>query len=274
MTDEKKDLKATTALPERLIRRVLEGVGEVVDRKLGRAVDLKSLVTTAMLVTQARKAINSGLRDEGRKGKIAPHVLKLKIEWQVMADTDADTITHVEHEILAAAIDHVNDNRYRTLAPLEIVTDADIFTEGTSVTATFGDFAEELALADNAKKLGKDAPATKLNLEPPKPGHPVKARALLPAGAVDFDLIFQAGGRRLSVGRGKDNDLRLQDGSVSKTHAALVMNDDGDLIVADTGSTNGTSINGERLAYGTSKKIETGDVVGFGFIEVRFYRQG
>jgi hypothetical protein len=273
MTDDKTDKKATTILPERLIRRMLEGVGEVVDRRLGRAVDLKNGVTTAMLVTQARKAISQAIRDEGRKGQIAPHALKLKVEWGTYSETDPEIMQDVEHEILAAAIDHVNDNRFRTLAPLQIITEADIFSEGMTVTAGFGEFTEELARADEAKKHGTGASPAKLNLEPPIPDRQVSARALLPDGAVEFDLVLKPGGRRLSVGRGKDNELRLQDGSVSKVHAALVMNILGDLLVADTGSTNGTFLNGNRLAYGTSQKITDTDVVRFGFIEVRFHQK-
>jgi pSer/pThr/pTyr-binding forkhead associated (FHA) protein len=77
----------------------------------------------------------------------------------------------------------------------------------------------------------------------------------------------------MSVGRASDNDLILNDKSVSKIHAALVMNREGTLMVADTGSTNGTYINGRRIAYGEARQIEDGDVVGFGNIEVRFRRE-
>ena len=57
--------------------------------------------------------------------------------------------------------------------------------------------------------------------------------------------------------------------SVSKIHAALLMSSEGTLLVADTGSTNGTYLNGRRISYGESRLIEEGDVVGFGDIEVR-----
>jgi pSer/pThr/pTyr-binding forkhead associated (FHA) protein len=49
-----------------------------------------------------------------------------------------------------------------------------------------------------------------------------------------------------------------------------MLNREGTLLVADTGSTNGTFINGRRIAYGEARQIEDGDVVGFGDIEVRF----
>jgi pSer/pThr/pTyr-binding forkhead associated (FHA) protein len=78
------------------------------------------------------------------------------------------------------------------------------------------------------------------------------------------------GGKRLSVGRISDNELALNDASVSKIHAALLMNHEGTLLVADTGSTNGTFINGRRISYGEARQIEAGDVVGFGDVEVRF----
>jgi pSer/pThr/pTyr-binding forkhead associated (FHA) protein len=64
----------------------------------------------------------------------------------------------------------------------------------------------------------------------------------------------------------------LHDTSVSKIHATLLMNQQGTLLVADTGSTNGTFINGRRISYGEARQIADGDVVGFGDVEVRFRR--
>jgi pSer/pThr/pTyr-binding forkhead associated (FHA) protein len=48
------------------------------------------------------------------------------------------------------------------------------------------------------------------------------------------------------------------------------MNREGTLLVSDTGSTNGTFINGRRIAYGEARHVEDGDVIGFGDVEVRF----
>ena len=63
------------------MRRVLEGVGEVVDRKLGRTVDPKTGVTTDNLIHRMNALIDRRVRDEKGKGRIAPHHLKLKVEW-------------------------------------------------------------------------------------------------------------------------------------------------------------------------------------------------
>jgi pSer/pThr/pTyr-binding forkhead associated (FHA) protein len=51
-----------------------------------------------------------------------------------------------------------------------------------------------------------------------------------------------------------------------------MLNREGTLLLADSGSTNGTFINGRRIGYGEARQIEDGDVVGFGDVEVRFKR--
>jgi hypothetical protein len=228
---EEKKKKPEGALPERFLRRLLEGMGAAVDRGLGREVETKSGLTTNMLLERMKLLIDERVRDEGAKGQIAPHHLKLKIEWGTHSEAAPEVIEALEHEVLAAAIDHINDHRYRTLAPLNIETEVDIFITGIAVDPTFGEFEEELRKADEERRreaeLGK-----------------------------------------VKIPKGAPNDK-----SVSKSHAALVMNREGTLMVADTGSTNGTYINGRRIAYGEARQIEDGDVVGFGNIEVRFRRE-
>ena len=271
--EKKRDKKHEDAMAERLLRRMLEGMGSVVDRGLGRKVESKSGLTTTALIERMKRLIDERVRNEGRKGHIAPHLLKLKVEWGTHSEAEPEVLQQLEHEILAAAIDHVNDHRYRTLAPLKVVTEVDIFTTGVSVDPTFGEFEEQLKQQDEER--ARAAEVSKANI--PKGAtsiHDVKitARATFRGAPHEFTLYFKPGGRRLSVGRGADNDMCLNDGSVSKIHAALVMSREGTLLVADTGSTNGTYINGRRIAYGEARQIEEGDVVGFGDIEVRFRR--
>jgi len=53
-------------------------------------------------------------------------------------------------------------------------------------------------------------------------------------------------------------------------HASISVDVEGRLSVADTGSTNGTFINGERIAYGKAVPFSESDTVGFGSVEVQF----
>jgi pSer/pThr/pTyr-binding forkhead associated (FHA) protein len=52
-------------------------------------------------------------------------------------------------------------------------------------------------------------------------------------------------------------------------HASLMLNSEGKLVIADTGSTNGTYLNDERIAYGKAIEIFGEDKVKFGSIDVR-----
>ena len=274
MTDEHKPptkKKREEALPERLFRRVLEGMGDVVDRKFGRTVEPKGGLTTSQLIDRMKRLIDERVRDEGRKGRIAPHHLKLKIEWGTHSEAPPEIIKDLEHEVLAAAIDHVNDHRYRTLGTLKIETEVDIFTTGISVDPTFGEFEEELRKADEARRQAKLEKPHRSPFEKTPPVDLI-ARVTIGDRSQEIPLALIPGGRRLSVGRVSDNELSLNDASVSKIHAALMLNAQGTLLVADTGSTNGTFINGRRIAYGEARQIEEGDVVGFGDVEVRFRR--
>jgi hypothetical protein len=271
MAEQKPDKKREEALPERLLRRVLEGVGEAVDRGLGRKSNSQAEFTTTRLIERMKRLIDERVRDEGRKGRIAPHLLKLKVEWGTHSEAPPEILKELEHEVLAAAIDHVNDHRYRTLAPIRVETEVDIFTTGVSVSPTFGEFEEDLKKQDEDKRRAEELGTPNIPKTAPHiPDVSFNVHIMLPDGARNAQLVFKPGGRRLSVGRGKDNELMLNDGSVSKVHAALLVNREGTLLVADTGSTNGTFINGRRIAYGEARQIEEGDVVAFGDIEVRF----
>ncbi|HJS24011.1 MAG TPA: FHA domain-containing protein [Pyrinomonadaceae bacterium] len=256
------------ALPERILRRVLEGMGSVVDRRLGRTVEPRSGLTTSKLIERMKRLIDERVRDEGRKGRIAPHHLILKVEWGTHSEAPPEILHDLKNEVLAAAIDHINDHRYRTLGPVTVDAEVDIFTTGISVDPTFGEFEEDLRRQDEemrAAKTGVPIPGA----APPMPDIEVIARVTFPNGTREIPLIFKPGGRRLNVGRAADNELSLNDKSVSKIHGALLMTTEGTLLVADTGSTNGTYLNGRRIAYGESRLIEDGDVVGFGDVEVR-----
>src|SRR5678815_4213176 len=130
MTEELKPLpkkRREEALPERLLRRVFEGMGDVVDRKFGRTVQPKGGLTTSQLIERMKRLIDERVRDEGRKGRIAPHHLKLKVEWGTHSEAPPEILKELEHEVLAEAIDHINDHRYRTLAPIAVESEVDIF---------------------------------------------------------------------------------------------------------------------------------------------------
>jgi hypothetical protein len=270
--------KRDEALAERLLRRVLDRVGAVVDRSLGRAVEPQSgFTTTTRLIERMNRLIDERVRDDQRQGgRVAPHLMKLKIEWGTHSEAAPEAVKELENEVLAAAIDHINNQRLRTLAPVEVETLVDIFTTGITVDPSYGAFEEELQREDEERARAA-AGATPPSSSPGAAGAAgaaknvvVHARVNVGKESEDSTLYFKPGGRRLSVGRATDCDLSLPHPSVSKIHAAILMNREGTLLVSDTGSVNGTYINGRRINYGEARQLEDGDVVGFGDVEVRF----
>jgi ABC-type multidrug transport system ATPase subunit/pSer/pThr/pTyr-binding forkhead associated (FHA) protein len=67
--------------------------------------------------------------------------------------------------------------------------------------------------------------------------------------------------RTIRIGRAVDNDLVVDDLSVSRAHAELRTRPDGRYEIADLGSHNGTFLNGQPVLYAV---VEPGDLIGIG----------
>ena len=72
---------------------------------------------------------------------------------------------------------------------------------------------------------------------------------------------------RISVGRARNKDIVLRDGSVSKFHAWFEKSAAGLLRVADAGSKNATRVNGRVLGVRELTPVRPGDLVTFGSVE-------
>lgn len=83
-------------------------------------------------------------------------------------------------------------------------------------------------------------------------------------GGESKDLTFDK--TEIRVGRVRDNDIVLPKGNVSKHHCRLVLQN-GQLLVEDLGSTNGTYVNGRKIGEATS--ISTADKVFVGDFAIR-----
>lgn len=77
-----------------------------------------------------------------------------------------------------------------------------------------------------------------------------------------FDLIDN----RITVGRSSDNNIHIDDKTVSSRHATLVFNGQ-EYILKDLNSTNGTRVNDRRI---TDTKLSNGDHIRFGGVELQY----
>ncbi len=88
----------------------------------------------------------------------------------------------------------------------------------------------------------------------------------LPDGPVTHELSES----EITVGRISDNMIEIVDASVSSHHASLSLAEDGDYVLTDLGSTNGTELNGKEIAEGEAHKLQAGDKIRFGNIDVAY----
>lgn len=72
------------------------------------------------------------------------------------------------------------------------------------------------------------------------------------------------------IGSGPENDLPIQDSSLSKTHARLLSNGSGWSLV-DSNSTNGTYVNGMKVEAGLPQPLKGGDIVTLGRMSFTYY---
>ena len=259
---------------EWLLSGVLTKLGDMFDSLTGRRWTPSSSLATSELSEKLKKLLDIEVKDLGKKGKFVPHNIKLKMQWDKFSTDSEDAIRRLENELTIAAIDHINDNRYHTYAPIKLQITPDYFTEGVKLLVSFDKFDEEKReAAVNVTvpqiKVGDYLPELPPELKPEPEAETFIAAFSLNGKPKQVELKFREKTRR-SVGRSKENDLPLEDQSVSKIHAALVLNSEKQLMVADTGSTNGTFINDKRIAYGRAFPIAAADKVKFGNIEVTF----
>ena len=254
------------------VRGILTRVGETFDRLTGRNWKPSSGLATSELIERLKQLLDAQAKDIGGSRKFVPHHIKLKMQWDKFS-TDAEAaIQKLENELLIAAIDHINDKRYYTYAPLKLEIKPDYFTEGVKLLASFDNFGDEETEREAAINVSLPDLKNVIVNSPPEIAVEPEKEIFIASFVVKEkprikELAFAAR-RRLSVGRTKENDLWLDDESVSKIHAALILNSEKHLVVADTGSTNGTFINGERIAYGRAFAVQAGDKLRFGTVEV------
>ena len=70
----------------------------------------------------------------------------------------------------------------------------------------------------------------------------------------------------ITFGRAPDNMLEIEDASVSSHHGTLTLQD-GDYVLRDVGSTNGSRLHGKDLATDTDYHLQDGDSVRLGKVE-------
>jgi pSer/pThr/pTyr-binding forkhead associated (FHA) protein len=97
---------------------------------------------------------------------------------------------------------------------------------------------------------------------------------LLAAGeSLAIALLARDGGPVVRLGRASENDLVIDDGTLSRGHLVLTRDAPGAWSVADAGSSNGTKLDGVKLGR-APVRIEPGARIDAGAVRLTFYDAG
>lgn len=174
-------------------------------------------------------------------------------------------------ELEKFANERATERGYAMLAPAEVTLSAD----GGLQTGTF---QVRATLVDTPLRPPGDEPAL-------QPEDFTQTRAMrpleMPLGPTGFEAVHLTGTiggkrvtwsvdkERVTIGRGLDNMVVLDDASVSRRHAEL-LRQGGRLEIRDLGSRNGTWVNAARV---TISPVAPGDEVAFGAVQLEVARR-
>lgn len=254
---------------DRLFRGVLTRLGDSLDRFTGRK-RTSSSIATSQLIKRLIAVIESEKRVVEGKGVFVPHNIRLKLQWDKFSDEDEENIEKLRDELCIAAMDHINDQQYFTEAPLSLEVRKDYFVEGVKMLVSFEDLsAVDLSAAAANVTMAGSIPSDLSVSKDPELDKPLAMTFRFTTAKGDLvETVGVSAGDRIKVGRHISNDVVIDDPSVSKFHCSLVIGSGGSALIADTGSTNGTTFNGERIEYGKAVPMEQDGIIVVGDISV------
>lgn len=204
---------------EKLLRRWLEKVGAGADELVGKDA---SALSPESLMSALFQAVESHLaEDQHGVRRIAPAQMTVALSYEVYTQIAEAVIETVRQELTEAVVAYIHDHRY-------------VLRPGLTLTMTCDPFLRQ---------------PFAVRVEPRPSSAAGKSWWLVATGGRRIALHWgePQAPKRLTVGRGKDNDIVVDEPTVSRFHASLTLNPRGEIIVSDLGSANGTFVNGQRI---------------------------
>jgi hypothetical protein len=263
MADEKDSLLDKA---ESLARRMFERLGAKLDNKLG-APEQESLSFKEVddLIAKTERAIDANLRvDSKGTRRVAPHLFKVMFTYERALNLSRKNIEILHNELKSAIFEYLTNRRYEAQGEIQISIVRDFFEKSTAVKTAFD--AKDLAV--NAT----DILWPRASEEPPKdalqkvPG--VCAIHLRGEDGDQYRFALKAGSQPVCIGRAAGNRIRIEDTSISRVHCSFALRSDGQVVLADLNSSNGTSVNGQALHANEARAIHPGDALTVGDIRL------
>lgn len=240
---------------ESLARRVLERLGSKVDDKLASG-DSHTLNAHVIgdLTSRIEHIIDSSLKeDEGGTRRLAPNRFKVLFTYEETSTLSPQYIEAVGKELTDSVFEFINNRRYVTTGPVEVLAGRDLFAKTTVVKASFD------CDASHGDALNSDSVS---RTEQPR------VISLTSAEPRSYRVELRPEGAPAYIGRAADNAVRIDDPSISRLQCSLSLRSDGRVLIGDLGSANGTCVNHQLLGRDEARPLKPGDIIRVGDFEL------
>ncbi|MBO0858267.1 MAG: DUF3662 domain-containing protein [Chloracidobacterium sp.] len=243
-------------------RRLFERIGAAIDFALRRGGGFEggARADLASLAPLIERTIEDQLKKEDSR-LIAPNLIELRYDYETYTRMGAARREALQHELDSNIYEYIYNRRYTTLGEVQVRIAYDAFTRGLEIKSSFGKPIPAV-VSQNSPSPGDEAAPTGqakngiIEIALQIPGYSSRPRTRVTHGA-----------EPVGIGRNSANVIVIDDSTVSNFHAALTLSVNGDLILADRASSNGTYVNGVPIETGGRLIVRDGDRLKFGDIE-------
>lgn len=187
---------------------------------------------------------------------LAPDIIEVRFDYETFAGFDDKHRAFLSRELASNINEYVHNRRYTVDRTVQVRLRSDPFTKTVKAAAAFS--SDSSGAVESPKAVSMQRPGAKALRT---------LRFISPAGSMELCTELTHGESAAGLGRSRDNALIVNDSSVSNFHAALSLSAEGEVLIADLGSSNGTSVNGVLIERGRRKPVRSGDRIRFGDVD-------
>ncbi|HVF88439.1 MAG TPA: FhaA domain-containing protein [Blastocatellia bacterium] len=241
-------------------RRLLERLGSRVDSK--EAAETLSPREVGEITSRIERAVESSLReDKNGVKRVAPNRFKVLFTYEDVSRLNSAYVEALAVELKTTIYEYINNRRYETTGPVVVEAGRDVFAPATVVQALFDSSA---ASKDPGSGSEKSAAS---NAAKQAPG--VRTITLEGAGGLAYSVNLSAEGAPAYIGRAAGSAVRIDDPSISRLHCSIALRSNGEIVISDLGSSNGTSTNSMHLGENEARALSKDDTIRVGDIQLK-----
>jgi hypothetical protein len=243
---------------EGFARRLLERLGSRVDSK--ETSETLSPREIGEITSRIERAIEAELKED-KKGvrRVAPNRFKVLFTYEDISHLNSAYVEALAVELKTTIYEYINNRRYETTGPVVVETGRDVFASATVIQALFDSSAP-------AQKASSAASEARPSRAQDSEGRTITLEGM--DGQV-YPLRLSSKGAPSYIGRAAGSALRIDDPSLSRLHCSVALRSNGEVVISDLGSSNGTSTNSRQLAGNEARALAEGDIIGVGDIQLK-----